>query len=409
MSSATVADQSKTVLLFCFLTALCEGIDLQAAGVAAVGISAEFSPTAVQKSWFFSASTIGLTLGALMGGRAADRVGRKLILVWSVAVFGLFSLLTPVAWDMVSLTAARLLTGLGLGGALPNMIALVAESSPENRHKANVALVYSGTPLGGALASMVSMYSGAESWRIVFVLGGVLPLLIALLMNKLIDESAEFKAYKNSLQRADMPKDNHWLAVLDDGRALRSILLWVAFFLGLLTLYLLLNWLPTLLVAVGFSRTQAAAAQIALNIGGFAAALAVGRCMETRWRQASVIATFVALPIMILVLGRITTASSLGYMIGVATLLGCAIVAAQAILYAFAPALYPTAIRGMGVGTAVAVGRVGSIVGPLAVPFLVSGSGVIDAQVLLKLLPIVVICGVSAIALSRLIARPVRG
>src|SRR5271166_2042537 len=116
MHTTSARDRTVT-MLFCVLVALCEGIDLQAAGVAAAGIGAEFKPTPDQLGTFFSASTFGLFIGALIGGRLADHIGRKKVLVASIALFGLFSLLTSYAADVQSLTWARALTGLGLGGA----------------------------------------------------------------------------------------------------------------------------------------------------------------------------------------------------------------------------------------------------------------------------------------------------
>ncbi|MGC3980856.1 MAG: MFS transporter [Steroidobacteraceae bacterium] len=184
-----VADSNVTIML-CILATFCEGINLQAAGVAAAGIVGEHHPDARTLGAFFSASTLGLFIGALLGGKLADHVGRKLVLVSSVGIFGVFSLLTAAAWDMSSLTWMRLLTGLGLGGALPNLIALVAESSSEDRRNANVTLVYAGTPLGGALISLVSMLSPSEAWRWMFIIGGVVPLLITPVMARYLPESA---------------------------------------------------------------------------------------------------------------------------------------------------------------------------------------------------------------------------
>src|SRR6202023_2997864 len=109
----------RSTIIFCVCAALCEGIDLQAAGVAAAGIGAEFKPSPDQFGTFFSASTFGLFLGAIIGGRLADSIGRKKVLVVSIGLFGLFSLLTSLAPDVHSLIWARALTGLGLGGALP--------------------------------------------------------------------------------------------------------------------------------------------------------------------------------------------------------------------------------------------------------------------------------------------------
>src|SRR5580693_1440614 len=126
LNQASDGAAARRTILFCVLAALCEGIDLQAAGVAAGGLVAQYHPTPDQLANFFSASTFGLFIGAIVGGWLADRIGRKWVLVVSIALFGVFSLLTPLAWDIRSLAYVRLLTGLGLGGAFPNIIALVA-------------------------------------------------------------------------------------------------------------------------------------------------------------------------------------------------------------------------------------------------------------------------------------------
>jgi AAHS family 3-hydroxyphenylpropionic acid transporter len=180
-------------IVFCVLAALCEGIDLQAAGVAAAGIGAEFKPSPGQLGTFFSASTFGLFIGALIGGRLADKIGRKKVLVASIGLFGLFSLLTSCAADVQSLTWARALTGLGLGGALPMLLALVSESSAARHQSASVAMVYAAMPLGGAGASLLIMLIASSQWRTVFVVGGVVPLLLSPLMAVWLPESAAFQ------------------------------------------------------------------------------------------------------------------------------------------------------------------------------------------------------------------------
>ena len=114
------------ILGLCFLTAVCEGFDVQAAGVAAGGIAREFHVAPSALAYFFSAANLGLLIGALIGGRLSDRVGRKAVLIGSLAVFGLFSLATAFAGDIQGLTVVRLLTGVGLGGAMPTMIAVAA-------------------------------------------------------------------------------------------------------------------------------------------------------------------------------------------------------------------------------------------------------------------------------------------
>jgi AAHS family 3-hydroxyphenylpropionic acid transporter len=386
---------ARRTIAFCLLAALCEGIDLQSAGVAAGGIAAEFHPTSGQLGNFFSGSTFGLFIGALLGGWLADRVGRKGVLVVSIALFGLFSLLTPLAWSIESLAVARVLTGLGLGGAMPNLIALVAESSRDNRRNANVALVYSGNPFGGALISLVTLLLAGAHWRGIFIVGGVLPLLLAPIMAFTLQESAAFRQV--SSEQAPAVARGNLLAVLGEGRAVGTILLWISFFLGLLTLYLLLNWLPLLLQGYGFTRSQSTVAQIGFNIGGALAALVIGGLLESQRRTSSLIVTFVMVPILLLALAR--SPAQFSVVVSVVCLLGCAVLAAQAFLYAIAPTIYPTAIRGVGVGAAVAVGRIGSVVGPKLGGVLKSaGHGY--SQLLMDLLPIAIVASVCALLLA---------
>jgi MFS transporter, AAHS family, 3-hydroxyphenylpropionic acid transporter len=389
-------------LVFCGLAALCEGIDLQAAGVAASGIAAEFKSTPDQMGTFFSGSTFGLFIGALIGGRLADRVGRKKTLVGSVALFGLFSLMTQFSWDMTSLSWARVLTGFGLGGALPNLIALVSESASGTRRPGTVAMVYSAMPFGGGIASLLSLMLPASSWRVIFIAGGVIPLLLSPLMAFGLQESAAFRGLRAATSDAASPgahlpaPGSPW-AILSDGRAARTLLLWVSFFLGLLILYLLLNWLPTLMVSDGLTRVQAAGAQIGFNVGGAVAALFIGHQLSREGRTWTVVTTFVAMPLLLLALAK--APPSLTIIVLIVCSLGCSVIAAQAFLYAMAPIPYPTAIRGIGVGAAVAAGRIGSIVGP-KLGGMLKARGHDSSHLLLDLLPIVIVGSVCALLLA---------
>jgi AAHS family 3-hydroxyphenylpropionic acid transporter len=397
VQSANRGDLATATILCCVLAVFCEGIDLQAAGVAAGGIVPEYKPSPQQLGNFFSASTIGLFFGALIGGRLSDSIGRKRVVITSIVLFGLFSLLTPLAWDMQSLFWARLLTGLGLGGALPNLIALVNECSAPNRRSANVALTYSGAPFGGALVSLISLSILPSHWRLIFIAGGVAPLILAPIMIAMLRESPAFERLADDARTAAGSGRARVSAIVTQGRAIPTLLLWISFFLGLLTLYLLLSWLPTLLVDNGMSKPQAAGAQIAFNVGGGLAALLMGQVLEGRLRGAGIVATFIALPALIVLLSR--APAQPGPTVLIVFALGCAVIAAQAFLYAIAPACYPAAIRGLGVGAAVAVGRVGSIVGPkLAGLLKAAGHGY--SQLLTDLLPIAVAGSVTAIALA---------
>lgn len=396
---------ARATLLLCLLVTICEGFDLQAAGVAAAGLAAQFHPTPDALGSFFSSSTLGLLVGAVIGGRLSDRIGRKRVLLVSIVLFGIFSALTACAWDMGSLTAARALTGLGLGGAMPNLIALMAESAPPGRRSASITLVYGGYPLGGAVVSLASLLMSATQWRWIFLIGGIAPLLFAPLVATLLPESRAFLALRagTAVQGPADPALRGLGALLGQGRARWSVLLWISFCLELLILYLLLNWLPLLMHEAGLSRAQAAAAQIGFNLGGAVSALTFGQLLEGPARNLTILVTFIALPLLILALAH--APMQLLPVVGIVFALGCAVLAAQAFLYAEAPRGYPAAIRGIGVGVAVAFGRLGSVIGPkLAGALKAAGDG--PSQLFMHFLPLVIAGSVCTLWLAFMRARP---
>src|SRR5579863_1653703 len=182
MRTPRTALAAAVTMLFCFAAALCEGFDVQAAGVAAVGLQHEWHPTPQSVALFFSAGNFGLFLGALVGGVLTDRFGSRTVLKGSIATFGLFSLLTSQAWDMQSLVWMRTLTGFGLGGAMPNLIVLAAQSGVAQSRHARIAITYIGMPIGGAIASLIVALISLEHWRRIFIVGGSAPLVIAAAM-----------------------------------------------------------------------------------------------------------------------------------------------------------------------------------------------------------------------------------
>ena len=396
-------------IVSCVAVAFCEGFDLQAAGVAAGGIASDFKPTPDQLGTFFSASTLGLFAGALLGGRMSDSFGRKRTLIWSVAIFGVFSIVTAAAPDIHTLTWARLLTGLGFGGAFPNLLALVNESSSAQRRNANVALVYSGMPFGGAVASLLSMLTAPAHWRVIFIAGGVTPLVLAPILLGVLRESSEFDRLRHPLESTGtplatvaMPKAGSFIAILAGGRAALTVMLWICLFLQLLILYLILSWLPTLLVSNGMSKAEAAAVQVAFNVGGGLSALVIGRLLEGTGRNTSLAAAFIGVPLCVFLLSKAPPELSLVMLIVFG--LGCAILASQGFMYATAPQCYPTLVRGVGVGAAVAMGRLGSIVGPKLGGSL-KAAGHSSSQLLVDVLPLALLGSVMAFVLAWQIAR----
>ncbi|PJI50751.1 MAG: 3-(3-hydroxy-phenyl)propionate transporter MhpT [Pseudomonas sp.] len=379
-------------ILLCFIVALLEGMDIQSAGIAGPGIAAHFGLDKAQLGWVFSASILGLLPGAFGGGWLADRIGRKRVLTVAVVLFGLFSLLTSQSWNLDSLLLARFMTGLGLGAALPNLIALTSESAGSDRRATAVSLMYCGVPLGGALASLAGMFAMPERWQLVFHLGGWAPLLVAPLLYRYLPESAAYQQQADDRRRPSIVQ-----GLFRAGQAVPTLLLWLSCFFTLMVVYLLLNWLPSLLIGQGFSRPQAGSVQLLLNLGMALGSLLAGVLLD-RWRPALLVALIYA--------GILVALAALGSLEGFAGMLlagfaaGFFVLAAQLVLYALAPQFYPASVRATGVGSAVAVGRLGSIGGPLlAGQMLASGSG--TAGLMSLAAPGVVVAAVGIILLLR--------
>lgn len=397
-------DDSRVSLVtvsLCYLIAIFEGVDLQAAGVAAPKLAPAFHMLPNQLGWFFSASTFGLMLGAALGGRLSDRFGRKAVLIAAVALFGLMSILTALAPNVEALLIARFLTGLGIGGALPNLVALVSENTPSARKNASVGFLYAGLPSGGALASLVAALTKAGGWTTVFFVGGIAPLVAIPLLLWLLPESRQLQAVRQA-QTVGHSQKGFGFALFGEGRAACTLPLWFSFFLALLTMYLLLNWLPTLLVSRGMSKADASLVQVSFNVLGALGSICTGLLMDRISLRKVVIAAFVSAALCLLLLANVTP--ELMAALAVGGLVGITMSATQALLYAVAPGVYRTEIRGTGVGSAVAVGRVGSAVGPLLAGALLT-SGSTPRDVLQILVPVMLIAGTGVLLLVTMMRR----
>ncbi|MGF6380610.1 AAHS family 3-hydroxyphenylpropionic acid transporter [Paraburkholderia atlantica] len=396
--SSAVGSSTALTLGLCFLVAVLEGIDLQSTGVAAPRMAHEFGLSVGQLGLAFSAGMLGLLPGAMIGGRLADRIGRKRVLMISMAVFGIFSIATAQVWSFESLLIARLLTGIGLGGAMPNLIALSSEAVDPRHRNTAVSVMYCGMPVGGALAAMIAVLSaGATAWRHIFYVGGVGPLLIIPLLIALLPESREFAAESRESTKADKPLLSTREVLFGEGRAAATIGIWISFFCTLIVLYFLLNWLPSLTVGRGMSRSQAGIAQIFFNVGSVIGVLGIGLLMD-RFRQGlSVTAVYACIVGALVALSQVASIETLSVAVLFA---GMGVVGAQSMLYALSAASYPTSVRGTGVGAAVAVGRVGSIVGPAAAGQLLS-MGKSSALVIGASVPVTIIAAITALLVIR--------
>lgn len=253
------------------------------------------------------------------------------------------------------MTIVRLLAGLGLGGTLPNLIAIATDVSPPRRRVTLLGIVYSGLPLGGALAGAIAGSIDPTSWQPVFVAGGVGPLLLVPLL--------QLGLPSNSAVRSGLPPDsrNGERSILARERRTQTLLLWTAYFFTLLAVYLLLNWLPSLMAAKGGGRAGAPQAAVFLNIGAVIGSLLLGRLSDGRSTRLILVVTYAGMLASLLLLVIADRQFAMAACFGA----GFFVIGGQLVLYALAPTVYPVDLRGAGIGAAVAVGRAGSVTGPL--------------------------------------------
>ncbi|WP_213571151.1 MFS transporter [Rhodococcus sp. USK13] len=381
-------------IVLCFIAVTVEGFDMQSGGVAAPGMAAHYDLESGALGLVLAGTPIGLLFGTILGGRSADLVGRKTGLMWSLGLFGVFSLASAFAPSFELLLLFRFLTGLGLGGAMPNLIALAAEASGRKSKVNFVVMAMIGLPFGGMIAATIGLLvANIESgWRAIFVIGGVAPLIVAGIVFFALRESQEFE-----MASVQGPKPSVHEVLFSGGRGRTTILLGLAFFCTLLVIYLLQNWLPTLMVSNGFSRQESGKIQICLNGGSVLGAIVIAYTINRISRKGVIAATFAGAASSLLVL------SGMGNSIIQAALLtgivGAFIAGSQLLLYAMAPTFYDTLMRGTGVGATTAMGRLGAAVGPLAViPILGGGGG--TSTVLLAILPVIAVAGTAAFLLT---------
>jgi AAHS family 3-hydroxyphenylpropionic acid transporter len=376
----------------CLLASMIEGFDIQSVGIAILRMAPELGIDHGQMGPVLAASPLGLLIGAALGGRLADRFGRKAMLVASMAMFGLFTTATVFASSYEGLVAVRLLTGLGLGGALPNLIALTAEAVGPSRRNSVVSLAVAGMPLGGIVPGLLGVwFPQAADWRVIFWVGGLAPLVLAFVLQAALPESRRFR------ETAAAARPAIGRALFGEGRWAATIALGIAFFAAFLILYLLQNWLPTLMAAKGFTRPQAGWIQAAFNLGGAIGAVGLGALMDRGWRRAVMLIAWAGIGVALILLANMRPV--LGEAAAVGVLAGVFVTGSQLILYGLASGCYATPLRGTGVGFSVALGRLGSIVGPLGAAVLVAG-GESPAQVLMSMMPAVVVGGLAAFAVT---------
>ncbi|WP_416427415.1 aromatic acid/H+ symport family MFS transporter [Pseudomonas sp. App30] len=378
------------ILCLCFCIVTLDGFDAAIMGFIAPAILQEWALSKAAFGPIMAAAMIGLAIGALVSGPWADRIGRRRVLLLSVATFGLFSLLSGLAQTPLQLAALRLLTGLGLGAAMPNCTTLLSEFIPARLRGSLVTLMFMGFGLGSAMGGFVSAWALPHwGWASLLILGGILPILLLPLLWRGLPESVEFMVGKQMLAerivQALRPMGGQFTPeqrFISQGQATPqssggriaglfsspyrriTLSLWGTYFMGLLVIYLLTGWLPTLIKEAGLPIERAAMITALFQLGGLAGILLVGYAMDRTSPRRIIAFAYLAGAGCVFAIGFLAVNSSF---LGVLVLLaGFCINGAQTGLNAYAPALYPTAFRATGVSWMLGIGRFGGIAGSLA-------------------------------------------
>jgi AAHS family 4-hydroxybenzoate transporter-like MFS transporter len=334
-----------------------------------------------------SSGLVGMMIGALLFGPIADRFGRRPVLIVCPLIFGVGSLLTATADSVTSLLLFRLLTGFGMGGAMPNTIAITAEYMPRRIRASAVMIMFCGFSIGAAVVGWVAAaLIPAFGWRAVFVVGGILPLIITAVTIVLLPESIRFllrrpggeqRAARYLAKIAPGTSTSAGLVMTDEesskGFVLKQLfvgwrrwvtpLLWMMFFMNLLDLYFVNSWLPTVMKDVGIPAQRAILITTLFQVGGTVGAIVLGRLLDRLLSFRLLAAAYFAAAVCVFLIGE--SGRSSVWLIVTVFASGFAVIGAQTSANALAAESYPTSARSTGVGWALGIGRVGSILGPL--------------------------------------------
>jgi MFS transporter, AAHS family, 4-hydroxybenzoate transporter len=383
------------IVVLCGLVALLDGADTTSIAIAASAISGKLSVPLSDFGLIFSAGTLGATLGAMAFGPLADRFGRKRLLLVATVMFGAFTLLTADADTFWRLVACRLLAGFGLGGATPCFLALISEYMPSRVRGTAVTALWAAFPLGIMLGGFLNSYLvAAFGWQSIFLVGGVLPMLVAAVLALALPESLQFLILRRDDAKATAivsrlapgaarPSGRLTVAsqrpagvavkqLFAEGRAGSTVLLWVPFFTAFGALAVVVFFTPALLRTAGVPAAASAGALVN-GFHGFGSLLgmaAAGRLVE-RYGPSATLGTG-------LLIGAVCTVL-LGFSVGAVALaatatalVGLFLGIAGAGSIAVATLIYPTAIRATGIGWGIGMGRAGQVVVPLIASWLLT-------------------------------------
>lgn len=388
----TVVDKAKftafhwNVLIWCLLIIIFDGYDLVIYGVALPLLMQEWSLSAVQAGLLASTALFGMMFGAMCFGTLSDKIGRKKTIMICVAIFSGFTFLGAFTSSPIEFGVLRFLAGLGIGGVMPNVVALMTEYAPKRIRSTLVALMFSGYAIGGMTSALLGAWLVADyGWKIMFYIAIVpflaLPLIwkclpeslmfltktgktkqVSEIVNKICPEQPVFTTTQFVVAEVAAVDQAPLRALFQQGRSFSTFMFWIAFFMCLLMVYALGSWLPKLMIQAGYSLGASMIFLFALNIGGMVGAIGGGVLADKFHLKPVLSIMFAVGAVALIMLGFNSPQLVLYTLIAIA---GAATIGSQILLYTFVAQFYPAAVRSTGMGWASGIGRIGAIVGPV--------------------------------------------
>lgn len=391
-------------LAVCSLILLVDGFDTQSIAFAAPSIAADLEVGRGAFGLIFGAGLAGSLLGAGLLGAASDRLGHRRVLIAAIACFACASFATAHAGTILQLSFWRFVTGIGVGGAVPSTIAIAARCAPESMRATILTGLYACYPLGAVIGgSMSTAIIERWGWQGIFYLGAVSPLLLipALLLIRPVEPAAT-----DAPAEPDRPGERRMgiLRLLNVEQLFSHELrrttafLWLACFFGLVLAYLLVNWLPLLLTSAGVGMNVSIYATVLLNLGSIVGSLTLGFLTDRFGVAKTLVPSFIVGGAMVVLLGVMQGNTHL--VLVMATIVGALCIGAQITTYSNVVRFYPASLSASGVGWALAVGRAGSLLGPVGAGFLVAG-GMESREVLFVAAVPALIAGLALAGLRR--------
>jgi AAHS family 4-hydroxybenzoate transporter-like MFS transporter len=393
LNIATLIEEQKIgrfavgLLFWCFLIMLMDGYDQTAVSFAAPAIIKDWHVARGGFGSVFGAGLFGTLIGSFIFGYLGDRLGRKKAIVIGGLFFGALTYASVWATSLQQLMLLRFLAGIGMGGVVPNSVALVAEYAPKRLRATWVTLMFSGFSIGAGSGGLVSSaLIHRYGWPVMFAVGGAGSLLVSLLVIFTLPESAKLLVIRQRnpqmLRRLiarlrpelNIPADAQFVPgevrekqrfvlklIFSDGLAAITPLLWIVFIANSMALYFLQNWLPILMEGMGIDPRGASLITMMFSVGGVLGGLILCRFVDRHGVAAIISLPVIGLP----VVASLGHGSSQAWLMLAVFATGFCVVGAQYGLYAVAGMIYPTSFRSAGVGSAISVGKIGSVSGPV--------------------------------------------